>query len=97
VVWGGTRNPARAPLVDLDLREMLTMAPLLFFVFWIGLHPEPLMRVMKVSVRHVIEQTHPAVRGPAAANTSPKIGLSIEGGAIAPRPSGLVPTPPMPL
>jgi NADH-quinone oxidoreductase subunit M len=42
------------------LREVLTLAPLLVFVFWIGLHPAPFTRVMDASVKHLMEQTHQA-------------------------------------
>ena len=56
VVWGRPVNPDHSGIVDLNLREMVTLAPLLFFVFWIGLSPEPFLRVMHVSVTHLIEQ-----------------------------------------
>jgi NADH-quinone oxidoreductase subunit M len=95
VVWGGTRNPEHGPLADLNFRELATMAPLLFFVFWIGLHPEPLSRVMKASIRHVIEQTHPAVRGGTA--ETPKASMPLHGDGVAQQPAILVPSHPMPL
>jgi NADH-quinone oxidoreductase subunit M len=60
VAYGGTRNPDHSQLKDLGLREILTLAPLLFFVFWIGLHPEPFTRVLHASVKHLLEQTQPA-------------------------------------
>ncbi len=56
VVWGGTNNPDQSNLTDLNLREIVTLAPLLYFVFWIGLSPEPFMNVLHVSVSHLIEQ-----------------------------------------
>jgi len=39
------------------------LAPLLIFVFWIGLHPAPFTNVMHASVQHLLEQT----QNPAAA------------------------------
>ncbi|OGQ86153.1 MAG: NADH-quinone oxidoreductase subunit M [Deltaproteobacteria bacterium RIFOXYD12_FULL_56_24] len=56
VVWGRPDNPDHSGIADLNLREMATLAPLLIFVFWIGLSPEPFLRVMHVSVTHLIEQ-----------------------------------------
>jgi len=58
VVWGGTSNPDQSHLSDLNLREIVILAPLLFFVFWIGLAPEPFMNVMHTSVAHLLEQVH---------------------------------------
>jgi NADH-quinone oxidoreductase subunit M len=59
VAYGGTHNPDHSGLRDLNLREILTLAPLLFFVFWIGLHPGPFTRVLDASVKHLLEQSHP--------------------------------------
>jgi NADH-quinone oxidoreductase subunit M len=56
VAYGGPRNPDHSQLRDLGFREIVTLAPLLLFVFWIGLHPEPFTRVMHASVQHVLEQ-----------------------------------------
>ncbi len=60
VAYGGTRNPDHSHLNDLGLREVLTLAPLLVFVFWIGLHPESFTRVMHASVQNLLTQTHSA-------------------------------------
>jgi len=58
VAYGGTRNPDHSGLQDLGLREILTLAPLFVFVFWIGLHPEPFTHVLDASVKHLLEQAH---------------------------------------
>jgi NADH-quinone oxidoreductase subunit M len=60
VVYGGTRNPPHAGIVDLSWREVLTLAPLAVFVFWIGLHPQPFTRVLHASVERLVEQTSTA-------------------------------------
>jgi NADH-quinone oxidoreductase subunit M len=60
VAYGGTRNPDHSHVADLGLREVVTLAPLLVFVFWIGLHPEPFTRVLHASVAHLLETTHQA-------------------------------------
>jgi NADH-quinone oxidoreductase subunit M len=56
VVWGGTNNPDQSYLLDLNVREIITLAPLLLFVLWIGLNPGPFMDVMHTSVNHLIQQ-----------------------------------------
>jgi len=57
VAWGGTNNPKHHDLHDLNFREIVTLSPLLVFVFWIGLHPQPFVRVMHATVLHLLEQT----------------------------------------
>ena len=56
VAYGGTHNPAHTGIADLNLREIATLAPLLVFVFWIGLHPQPFVNVMHASVQHLLAQ-----------------------------------------
>lgn len=50
VIWGGTDNPDQSWLTDLNVREIVTLAPFLFFVFWIGLSPQPFIDLMHTSV-----------------------------------------------
>jgi NADH-quinone oxidoreductase subunit M len=57
LAWGGTHNPDHPGLQDVNLREIITLAPLLVFVFWIGLHPAPFLDVMHASVQHLLTQT----------------------------------------
>jgi NADH-quinone oxidoreductase subunit M len=56
VVWGGEHNPDQSYLADLNVREILTLAPLLLFVLWIGLKPAPFLDVMHASVANLIQQ-----------------------------------------
>lgn len=56
VVWGGIDNPDHSGIKDVGSREIIILAPLLVFVFWIGLSPEPFMNVMHVSVANLLEQ-----------------------------------------
>ncbi|RPI97790.1 MAG: hypothetical protein EHM39_08955 [Chloroflexi bacterium] len=66
VAYGGTSNPDHSALKDLGLREVVTLLPLVVFVFWIGLNPEPFTKVMHASVQHLIEQSQQAATGLAA-------------------------------
>ncbi|HYG34844.1 MAG TPA: NADH-quinone oxidoreductase subunit M, partial [Clostridia bacterium] len=60
VAYGSTENPDHSHLKDLGWREIATLVPLLVFVFWIGLHPEPFTRVMHASVQNLLQQSHSA-------------------------------------
>lgn len=43
-------------LADLNLREIASVSFLAVFVFWIGLHPQPVLEVMDASVSHLMDQ-----------------------------------------
>jgi NADH-quinone oxidoreductase subunit M len=68
LAYGGTRNPDHSGLKDLGFREVVTLAPLLVFVFWIGLHPEPFTHVMEKSVQNLLEQAKQTPQPPAVAS-----------------------------
>ena len=61
VAYGGTANPDHSAIADLNLREILTLLPLLAFVLLIGLHPQPYLHVMDATLRHLLEQVHAAL------------------------------------
>jgi NADH-quinone oxidoreductase subunit M len=56
IVWGGTDNPDQSWITDLNVREIVTLAPFLFFVFWIGLGPQPFLDLMHTSVTQLLQQ-----------------------------------------
>lgn len=56
IVWGGTNNPDQSYLKDLGVREIVTLTPFLFFVFWIGLGPQPFLDLMHTSVVSLLDQ-----------------------------------------
>lgn len=56
IAYGGTGNPDHSALKDLRFREILTLAPLLVFVFWIGLNPQPFTRVLHTTVQNLLTQ-----------------------------------------
>jgi len=43
---------------DLSLREIITLAPLVVAVCWIGFHPQPLLDIMGKTLAHILEQAH---------------------------------------
>ncbi|RUM39065.1 MAG: NADH-quinone oxidoreductase subunit M, partial [Desulfobulbus sp.] len=58
IIWGGVDNPDQSYLSDLNFREIITLAPFLIFVFWIGLSPQPFLDLIHTSVIHLLEQLH---------------------------------------
>jgi NADH-quinone oxidoreductase subunit M len=76
VAYGGIRNPDHSHLKDLGVREFVTLAPLLVFVFWIGLHPEPFTRVMHASVQNLLSQTHAANQNDGYALAPKRVALA---------------------
>lgn len=54
VVYGPASPNMLPKLTDLNLREFGMLVPLVFFVFWIGLYPKPLLDVMHGSVARVL-------------------------------------------
>ncbi|PID76348.1 MAG: NADH-quinone oxidoreductase subunit M [Deltaproteobacteria bacterium] len=58
VIWGGTKNPDQSWLTDINVREIITLAPFLIFVFWIGLAPGVFLDFIHTSVSTLALQFH---------------------------------------
>ena len=60
MVWadsdGHMHHGEKSHLSDLNFRETATLAFLAIFVFWIGLHPAPFLKVMDASTAHLLQQ-----------------------------------------
>jgi NADH-quinone oxidoreductase subunit M len=52
----GDAHGAAHHLFDLNLREIGTLGFLMFFVFWVGFNPKPLLSMMDSSVDHLLQQ-----------------------------------------
>jgi NADH-quinone oxidoreductase subunit M len=56
IIWGGTKNADQSWITDLNGREIVVLAPFLFFVLWIGLGPQPFIDLMHTSVTQLLQQ-----------------------------------------
>jgi NADH-quinone oxidoreductase subunit M len=57
VVLGKASSRVVAFLPDLTVRETVTLMPLAFMIFWVGLYPGPLMEAMDASVVSLVQRT----------------------------------------
>jgi NADH-quinone oxidoreductase subunit M len=57
ITWG---KRGSAHFFDLNLREIIYLAPLALFVLWIGFAPGPFLNVMHATVSHLMEQVQSA-------------------------------------
>jgi NADH-quinone oxidoreductase subunit M len=51
---GPADNPKNTALKDLNWREIVTLVPLLVFIFWIGLYPRPFFALMAPAVDKLV-------------------------------------------
>jgi NADH-quinone oxidoreductase subunit M len=53
-------NQKVAGLPDMDIREALTLIPLIILVLWIGVYPNAFLSFLHVSVAHLLERVSSA-------------------------------------
>ncbi len=51
VFWGPLDKPVMKSLPEINFREIMVVAPLLVFIFWIGIHPNDFLAPMEAAVR----------------------------------------------
>ncbi|MBI4462325.1 MAG: Fe-S-binding domain-containing protein, partial [Acidobacteria bacterium] len=59
VMFGEVTNPANRNLPDLDLREVMTLVPLVIWCFWIGIYPKPYFEVLEKPVALLVQRVEP--------------------------------------
>jgi NADH-quinone oxidoreductase subunit M len=51
-------KPKNENMKDLDWQELVTLVPLAFLVFFIGVYPAPALDIMDASIQHLIQQVN---------------------------------------
>ena len=59
VMLGPITNPENQGLRDMNLREIVVMAPLIAGCFWIGLYPKPCFEILEAPTRKLVERLDP--------------------------------------
>ncbi|MBU1626056.1 NADH-quinone oxidoreductase subunit M, partial [bacterium] len=54
-MFGKCENPKNQVLKDLNAREVMTILPIIFFCFWIGVYPSPFLDFMRASIENLIK------------------------------------------
>ena len=58
-MFGALDNPANEKLLDMNLREVVTLAPLIVLVFWIGIYPAPFFDALDEPVEKLVRAIQP--------------------------------------
>ena len=72
VFFGELTNPANEKLKDLNLREQLTLVPLVVLCFWIGLYPKPIFRILEPSSSRSCRRWTPTCRSVPVGAAAPR-------------------------
>jgi len=59
VMFLEVKNPKNMNLKDMNVREMITVVPLIILIFWIGLYPKPFLDTFDASVTHLVSKVSP--------------------------------------
>jgi hypothetical protein len=74
-MFGKVENPKNEKLLDMNMREFATFAPLIVLAVWMGLYPSPFLRRLDTSVAHVMARVNPDYaneKNAANCDTTPK-------------------------
>ncbi len=81
-MFGPLDNPKNEGLRDLNLREIVTLVPLIILVFWIGIYPAPFFKALDGPVNKLVEAVRPGYfdAPPLAARLPGVVDTTVEPG-----------------
>jgi NADH-quinone oxidoreductase subunit M len=88
-MFGACENPKNQVLKDLNLREIMTLVPLIVWAFWIGLYPKPFFNVLDKPVTAIVQRVNPDFYRPSANLKAPSDVAPASAGLKAGAPSGI--------
>ncbi|MFP6665112.1 MAG: NADH-quinone oxidoreductase subunit M [Deltaproteobacteria bacterium] len=80
---GRVVTDAKETLTDLNAREVLSLAPILLFIFWIGIYPKPFLDRIEPTVAVFLARVHAA--GATKYIEAPKPGILVDTAKVASR------------
>ena len=92
VIYGQSSEQMAAKLHDMNWREIGMLAPLVGFVFWIGLYPKPVLDVMHASVNNLVQNEVRVMTVEKSVDTEEGIFVTITDATSLPEAEG-VPIP----
>jgi len=72
VIFGKLEKPKLMDIQDLGWREVVVLAPLVFFTILFGIYPKPVLDMSQASVTALVEQYNQALGGKKAATLLPR-------------------------
>jgi NADH-quinone oxidoreductase subunit M len=64
VMFGEVTHEENKHLLDLNLRELIGLVPIVLVIVWIGMYPHPFLKRMEVSTRAIVERVTTMAKTP---------------------------------
>ncbi len=58
VMFGEVTHEENKHLLDLNLRELTVLVPIVLVIVWIGIYPHPFLKRLEVSTKAIVERVH---------------------------------------
>jgi NADH-quinone oxidoreductase subunit M len=84
VFFGELTNEKNKGLEDVNLREILTLAPLIAMCFWIGLYPKPFFEMTSKSAEKIVTAVSAPGARRAVQEAAPRLASTERAAAVAP-------------
>jgi NADH-quinone oxidoreductase subunit M len=79
VLFGPVHHEANLKLADLTPREYAVLLPVLLFIVWIGVYPQPFLHTTEASVKQLLAQVSAGAGGRAAGAGAQSAGVGGQG------------------
>jgi NADH-quinone oxidoreductase subunit M len=83
VMFGEIKNEENRNIKDMNLREILVLAPIIVLIFWIGLYPSPFLRIMEPAVDDLVARFNVGTMDSDRSQTALELSTPGEEGLVA--------------
>jgi NADH-quinone oxidoreductase subunit M len=56
IMFGEITHKENEDLKDMNVREILVLAPIIILIFWIGLYPKPFLKILEPAVDQIVSR-----------------------------------------
>ena len=70
IMFGEITKKENEDIKDMNIREILVMAPIIILVFWIGLYPGPFLRILEPAVNEVVARVNVGTKDSERSHTA---------------------------
>ncbi|GBE16069.1 NADH-quinone oxidoreductase subunit M [bacterium BMS3Abin14] len=82
IMFGEITHEENRKLLDINMREIATLAPLVVLMFWVGIYPKPFLKIIEPAAKQVVLRVESAKSARIELKKAQSAGLDVDSSAV---------------